>query len=312
MEDLDTWIDACLRAPLLDDESLPTLEHHVAVEPNDVRARVQLLVHYWRTGSHASRHVEHVVWLVDHRPELDLGPPATITHSEGYARARLAWLAAIDRDPHRWPILVNASNFFAVADTDLALDLLRRCVALHPEVMEWHERIAFLLMLGSDHSDEAAFVDRAREAANELVIAISLSLDAARRSQQEVELANVYFVAGDMERASTTARSLLEPHEGDDTRVAAERLHRGHIVLGHIALGAGDITEAMKHLRAATALPDRPRYKPDAKLARALIDAGEYDAVIEYIEATQKLGWSVVELSAWIALRGGVKLHVVS
>ena len=58
------------------------------------------------------------------------------------------------------------------------------------------------------------------------VIAISLSLDAARRSQQEVELANVYFVAGDMERASTTARSLLEPHEGDDTRVASERLHR--------------------------------------------------------------------------------------
>lgn len=48
MEDLDAWIQTCLRSPSLDDAEVESLERNLVLEPDDVRGRTQLLVHYWR------------------------------------------------------------------------------------------------------------------------------------------------------------------------------------------------------------------------------------------------------------------------
>ncbi len=228
-----------------------------------------------------------------------------------YERARLAWLAAVDRYPQQWSVLVNASNFFVVRDTDLAIDLTRRCVALERDVFQWHERLAWLLMLGSDYN-EGAFVERARDATRELVIAIGLTTDASQRLRLRIDLANAYFIAGDHERAQQTAQSLLESADADDALgFEVERHHHANIVLGRVALEAGDVVEAKARLQAAVVHPGRLRHKPDAKLAEELIRRGEDGAAFEYLDATRRLGWSVVELSGWVAQQRGAMVRVV-
>ena len=190
-----------------------------------------------------------------------------------------------------------------------AIDLLRRCVGLDSDARDGHEQLAFLLMLGSG-DNEGAFVERAREAASELVIAIGLTTDASERLYLEIDLAKAYFVAGDSERARQTARALLESAD-ESHELGGERHHRVNIVLGRLALAAGDLVEAKARLHASAVRSGALRRGPDAKLAQELIRRGEDAAVFEYLDATRRLGWSVVQLSGWVAQQRGATLHVV-
>jgi hypothetical protein len=64
-----------------------------------------------------------------------------------------------------------------------------------------------------------------------------------------------------------------------------------NIVLGVLALKAGDAPTAKKHLLDAGRSPGSPQmdsFGPNMTLAKALLDSGEKDAVLEYFELCRK------------------------
>src|SRR5262249_32830499 len=112
---------------------------------------------------------------------------------------------------------------------------------------------------------------------------------ARKYATQSVELVS--------ETASIESQEIV-PGEG------AEAIHDGYDVLGRIALRSGDLQMARDCLaKAATAPPGpMPVFGPPMRLAQALLDRGEKDAVLEYLEDVKKI-WlgSDRQIDSWIA-----------
>jgi len=84
--------------------------------------------------------------------------------------------------------------------------------------------------------------------------------------------------------------------------------HDGHVVLGHVALNAGDVEQAKAHLLQAGSTPGGgglTSFGPNMSLAKALAERGEHDTVVAYLELCQSF-WPKPRLEQWIqTLRNG-------
>ena len=68
-------------------------------------------------------------------------------------------------------------------------------------------------------------------------------------------------------------------------------VHNGNLILGRIALKAGDLSKAKGHLIAAGRTPGSPQldsFGPDLELAQRLLDKGEGETVAEYLRLVSK------------------------
>src|SRR5262245_2213706 len=88
-------------------------------------------------------------------------------------------------------------------------------------------------------------------------------------------------------------------------------IHVAHLVLGEIALNAGDLPSAKRHLLEAAKMPGSPQldsFGPNMRLAKLLLEKGERDAVIQYFDLCANF-WEkhFSELETWkaIVLKGG-------
>lgn len=108
---------------------------------------------------------------------------------------------------------------------------------------------------------------------------------------------------GRTERATYWANELLDmarEHAGDSAFGSA--IHTGHIVLGRIAVQAGDIQEGKRHLLAAGDTPGSPTlnsFGPDMLLARELLVRGETDTVLEYLDRCALFWPRTEQLRQW-------------
>lgn len=80
-------------------------------------------------------------------------------------------------------------------------------------------------------------------------------------------------------------------------------IHKGHLVLGHVALHRNDIQTAKAELLAAGKTPGSPTlnsFGPNMSLAKALLDKGEKDVVIAYFDLCSVF-WKqhLAKLSEW-------------
>ena len=106
---------------------------------------------------------------------------------------------------------------------------------------------------------------------------------------------------GDLTEATSLANELLRLAE----RYAKDwyygnAIHNGHLILGHAALGGGDVAQAREELLAAGRTPGSPQlnsFGPNMHLAKALLEAGEKDVVIEYFELCRKF-WQLHSVPA--------------
>lgn len=67
-------------------------------------------------------------------------------------------------------------------------------------------------------------------------------------------------------------------------------IHKGHLILGRIALRQGDHYQAIEHLLAAGKTPGSPQldtFGPNMTLAKELLEVGERDAVLAFIKLCQ-------------------------
>jgi len=96
------------------------------------------------------------------------------------------------------------------------------------------------------------------------------------------------FQAGDLKRArELTLESLSIAEKHRDSWDYRNSIHKGHLLLGQIALDSGDIDNAAKELLAAGETPSSPQlhsFGPNMSLAKALLEHGQRDAVLRYLD----------------------------
>lgn len=126
---------------------------------------------------------------------------------------------------------------------------------------------------------------------------------AARRSALP-HLALLAVQAGEWAKAGNYARETLAAPSP-----VIDSVHVGNNVLGLVALHDGDVTGAELYLRAAgNAKGDNllKRWGPTLALAKALLDQGRKEAVLEYLLACKSFVTDNAKLDSWIAtLKGG-------
>lgn len=116
-------------------------------------------------------------------------------------------------------------------------------------------------------------------------------------------LATLAFQAGDLQKAELYARETLQSPSH-----AWDSIHAGNTVLGLIALKYHDVAGARAYLLAAakTNTTHMERFGPNLALAKALLDEGENDVVLEYLQLCKSFVTKNPKLDEWIAtLKGG-------
>lgn len=173
--------------------------------------------------------------------------------------------------------------------SSLAERWLRRAIELAPAEAEWKALLVPVLRLQASRSEDP------RERARLLREAMGF-LPQRDTPTALTELAKAEFESGDDEAARRDAQRAVEGAVDVAKRnpqQAATLINRGNSVLGRIALAHGDLAQARERLRASLrfAAPASVNFGvagPDLSLAEDLADAGERDAVIEYLEASRQ------------------------
>jgi hypothetical protein len=115
----------------------------------------------------------------------------------------------------------------------------------------------------------------------------------SRRLYLLQSLAGAALAAGDKAKAASLARDLmalgdeLKSRPGFGADLYSDAMHVGNLVLGHLALEAGDVGQAKEHLLAAGRVPGSPALKsfgPHMLLAKQLIEKGEREAAVQYFD----------------------------
>ena len=106
----------------------------------------------WASRGKESR-ISHLVWMIQNHPEWDgftanprraLTNPRSEEERGSYHRLKEAWLQQVE--PLHWSgiVLHNAAMFFARREHELAVELLRRAIALNPSELVYVERLGML------------------------------------------------------------------------------------------------------------------------------------------------------------------------
>jgi len=102
------------------------------------------------------------------------------------------------------------------------------------------------------------------------------------------QVADQAFDKGEFERAAELANELLAlADDFSDDWNYGNAIHHGHRVLGRVALENGDITTAKAELLASADTPGSPTlnsFGPNLTLAKSLLEKGETECVITYLE----------------------------
>ena len=111
---------------------------------------------------------------------------------------------------------------------------------------------------------------------------------------------------GHLDRADRFARELLSLADGyrDDWNYG-NAVHKGHLILGRVALSRGDTATARSELLLAGDTPGSPQldsFGPNMRLAKELLEVGERAVVLEYFGRCRRF-WQMggPALSRWTA-----------
>jgi tetratricopeptide (TPR) repeat protein len=282
------------------------LEAGLATNPDNLAARETLIKYYFREtfASRSSvleeKREKHVFWLIEHAPESQLAgsPEAGITprsfssSTDGYQRGKQLWLQQVENHPDNQRILRNAAQFLLLSDGKIAQELLEKAWALDPSDAQTSSALA------QSYELERAHLSSPEEKAALAKKALSIrerSLEKTDGEQRFYELGGLTisaFEAGETEKAQQYASELLlsAPKFKNDWNYG-NALHKGNIILGRIALQRGDIAGAKEDLLAAGQTPGSPQldsFGPNMTLAKELLEKGERDAVLTYLQSCGK------------------------
>jgi tetratricopeptide (TPR) repeat protein len=292
----------------LDAAQVQSLEEKLNADPEDISARTQLLDHYSRLqfSSPEARQARqrHVLWLIEHHPEVELGGPMNGLNDrldgEAFTTGRNLWLKQVQAHPENLLILDHAANYLLLSDRDAAEELWTKAEALDPANPRWPQRLAHLYSLAT--MGRTANPGAARDA----LAAMERARDRAKDDEFNYleSLATMAFAADELEKARGHAKALLEQapaHQGKWNYGNA--IHTGNLVLGRLAVREDKIDAAKEYLLAAGRTPGSPQlnsFGPSMTLARDLAEKGEKETVVAYFQAC-RVFWKMggAQLDAW-------------
>src|SRR2546422_4049314 len=279
------------------------LEKTLLADPKNLIAHITLVAYY--TSQHddlsRARKSEHALWLIRNIPDReilhDVVYAQLMKRDQGYEEAKQLWLKHLDTFHNNVVVLANAAEFFILSDKQLSERLFKQLAVADPKNPRWPRELGHLYMLemqsagntpqkegptGADKSSLAASAYQNFERAYRL-----------QRNDQEKrmlmsQLATSALEAGEIETAQRWARDgLNDATTATSAWSVANSVHHAHIILGRIALRAGDLAEARKHLIQASQSQGSPQldsFGPNMMLAKELLEKGERDAVIQYFQ----------------------------
>jgi len=154
---------------------------------------------------------------------------------------------------------------------------LRRAIELAPGAEEWKTALGRALVTKSNR------VIDPNEKVRLLREADSLAAKSAPETQVLLALALAEFDAGDDQAAERDSRRLLEIARNNPNAYCV-----AETVLGRVAAAKGDLSGAKAHLMASVTVPVKnASFQPNMTLAQELYDAGERDAVLQFLEASR-------------------------
>ena len=296
------------------------LEERTKKNPDDAESHAKLLG-YLLAQRHDSAEAresfrEHALWMIRNRPADDFaGTPFCkidpVLDPDGYGKARDLWMQQVDAAPQSAPVLANAAQFFLLRDRKRAEDLLQRAGAADPTNPKWPEQLAHMHDLVQISDRPPIPADAARQALAEYEQALSLTTNPSERFYRLTALPQAAFGSADNERAKKYAEQLLAQAEQfrNDWNYG-NAIYKGNMVLGQVALAAGDVNGAKVRLLAAAKTPGSPQlssFGPNMSLARGLLEKGERQVVLQFFELCGNF-WKMgaEKLKAWAeVVRGG-------
>lgn len=293
------------------EEEVAVIEAAIQGNPEDLDARTGLLGYYflrhWDEPVVRLRRQEHVLWVVEHRPATAIaGLPYIDLHpyvdEAAYKRASELWQQHIERDPENTLLLANAAGFFVPADLVRAAMYLSRLKELAPDDARWPERLAQVYKLQLSEAPAEQRERLARKALAELETAYALTDEASRFYLMD-GLANAALTAERLDKAEQYAKQLLELAEAHrDHGHYGNAVHVGYLVLGHLALRNDDVPQAAAYLIEAGRTPGSPQlnsFGPSMSLANALLERGQRDVVLEYLELVGQFWMEEDRIETW-------------
>jgi len=136
--------------------------------------------------------------------------------------------------------------------------------------------------------------------------------DAISRGPMLARMTRAAYDAGNMVKAERYANEALEAARHGVFWWTGDAIHQGNIVLGRLAFGRGDVEAAKKYLLLAGKTPGSAQLAsagPNMSLAKDLLDRGETQTVLEYLDECSGF-WTGNrgKLAEWTALvRAGLK-----
>ena len=296
----------------LTDDQARELEDAVKQEPDDLESRVELLAYSMtREGSPHARKARqaHVIWLIENQPRNPIFGTGyagldQVRDGDTYDLAKSLWGKHVGANPKDKLILGNSSAFLLLGRRDEAQALLERCLQLEPNNEVWHQRLAQLLRLNMNGSSGDERRCLASQAAKQLEQALKLTRGDVQATSLLIDLAKTSFEAGEYEKARGHATELLDRvNQARKGFESGNALNDGNLILGRLALVAGDVAAARRHLLAAGTTPGSPSlnsFGPNMSLAKGLLERGETQTVLEYFDLCAKF-WSFdrAKLKAW-------------
>jgi hypothetical protein len=263
--------------------------------PDDVSSRIALLKYTWarREPELRKAHQASVFWMIETQPRNAIlsraeGGLSAVYDGRAVNQAAALWRKQVAANPKDPVILANAAEFLGSPRTfdgvsgdgeAEALALLTRCRQLEPQSAVWPEKLAALYHLKMNGADSD--VDRKRyalQSVKNFEQALALNHDDIDTIYLLPELAKTCFEAGEYGKArdyATRLRAYANP----------EAIHDSNLVLGRLALRAGDLAAARRHLLEAGTTPGAPSlnsFGPNMTLAKELLERGQAETVLEY------------------------------
>jgi len=286
------------------------LEAHLLEEGSDIDARIRVIGLYYPAQDHAlkRRRATHLHWLIANHPEIDLSGYGLLDPgTEDYEEATRLWSAALKKNQGNLAVLRNAGDAFVRGHPELALEAFAKGAAADPAEADWHSELARAWQSSVKPDQDAGERRRRQHAAlQERELALSLATGDFEALRARVEVARAAVAAEDFSRAREAAtQALADAPRSKGIYVYGNALHWGHIVLGQVALAAGDVPGAVAELAMAGRTPGSPQlnsYGPDLELAAKLVQAGQRQAVTDYLRDCGKF-WTDHDqvIGEWIA-----------
>ncbi|HLH30707.1 MAG TPA: hypothetical protein VKY31_05860, partial [Terriglobia bacterium] len=261
------------------------LEADVRKNPEKIESRLLLIGYYGanaKTAAERTKLREHVLWMVQNHPEHPATAEPALREipddADGNAKILALWTKNIAAHPDDLAVMKDAEKYFFGKDPAEADQLIHQISAREPDNREWPTELANLYRMfgvpGETINDPA---QRAVEAYKRV---LALTNNQAARQSLAGDMAQDAFKLGDFPAAATLAKIYLD---GVD-RAAVQR---GNTILGRIALRSGDLESSKQYLLASAgqgAARDISVSGPTLILAKELLEHGERDAVVEYLE----------------------------